>query len=62
MGPFGCIGKSLALMELRTVVARIVTRYDFSLAKGEDGKRLMNDTRDHFTVDPGGLDLVFKEI
>lgn len=62
MGPFGCIGKSLAMMELRVVTTRLVTRFDLSLAPGEDGKRIMFDTRDHFTVDPGGLDIVFKEI
>ena len=62
MGPFGCIGKSLAMMELRDVTAKLVLRFDLSLADGEDGKRLMNQTRDHFTVDPGGCDVVFKEI
>lgn len=62
MGPFGCIGKSLAMMELRTVTAKLVTRFDISLAPGEDGKRLMYHTKDHFTVDPGGVDIIFKEI
>ena len=61
-GPMGCIGKSLALMELRTVTARLVNRFDVSLAPGEDGQRLMYKTKDHFTTDPGSLDLVFKEI
>ena len=60
MGPYGCIGKSLAMMELRTVIARLVTKFDISLAPGEDGQRLMYETRDHFTVDPGGLDLIFN--
>ena len=62
MGPFGCIGKSLALVELRTVTARLVTRFDVGLAPGEDGTRLLQNTRDHFTVDPGHIDLVFKEV
>lgn len=62
MGPFGCIGKSLAYMELRTVTARLVTKFDLSLAPGEDGKRLLYSTRDHFTVDPGHVEVVFKEI
>ncbi|KAK3712159.1 hypothetical protein LTR37_009250 [Vermiconidia calcicola] len=61
MGPFGCIGKSLALVELRTVTARLVNRFDLSLAPGEDGSRLMYKTKDHFTVDPGHTDVVFKE-
>jgi tryprostatin B 6-hydroxylase len=62
MGPFGCIGKNLAMMELRTVTARLVTRFDLSLASGEDGHRIMYETTDHFTVDPGHLDINFKEI
>lgn len=62
MGPFGCIGKNLAMMELRTVTARLITKFDVSLAPGEDGHRIMYETKDHFTVDPGSLDMVFKEI
>ena len=61
MGPFGCIGKNLALIELRTVTARLIKRFDLSLAPGEDGSRIKSDTIDHFTVDPGHLDIVFKE-
>ena len=61
MGPFGCIGKNLAMMELRTVTARLVTRFDLSLAPGEDGHRIFHETKDHFTVDPGHLDITFKE-
>lgn len=55
MGPFGCIGKSLAMTELRTVTSRLVTKFDMSLAPGEDGSRLLYQTRDHFTVDPGEI-------
>lgn len=50
------------MMELRTVTARLITKFDVSLAPGEDGHRIMCETKDHFTVDPGSLDLVFKEI
>lgn len=62
MGPFGCIGRNLAMMELRTVTARIISKFDLKLADGEDGHRLMYETKDHFTVDPGHLDIVFTEI
>lgn len=48
-------------MELRTVVARLVTRFDISFAEGEDGRRLLEDTRDVFTLDLGELDLMFEE-
>ena len=62
MGPFGCIGKSLAMMELRTVTTRLVNRFDISLAPNEDGTRLIDETIDHFTVALGQLDLVLKEL
>jgi len=62
MGPMGCIGKNLALTELRTLTARLVTGFDVKFAKGEDGKRIMTETLDHFTVDPGDLELVFTKV
>ncbi|KAK5677365.1 hypothetical protein LTS10_009935 [Elasticomyces elasticus] len=55
-GPEGCI---VAYIELRTVVTRLILEFDVSFAPGEDGKRLMNDTKDHFTLTVGELDLVF---
>lgn len=58
-GPMGCIGKNLAMTEVRTTTAKLVLRFSFDLAKGEDGSRLLWKTRDHFTVDPGSLDLMF---
>lgn len=62
IGPFGCIGKNLALMELRTLTTELVLRYNVSLAPGEDGHRLLFNTLDHFTVDLGDLDLVFMDV
>jgi cytochrome P450 len=59
MGPFGCIGKNLAYMQIRTLTARILLEFDVSFAPGEDGSRILTQTKDHFTVDPGQLDLVF---
>jgi len=48
-------------MELRTLTTRLVLDYDMSLAPGEDGKRLLFNTLDHFTMDLGDLDLVFTK-
>jgi cytochrome P450 len=59
MGPFGCIGKNLAYMQIRTLTARILLKFDVGFAPGEDGSRILTQTKDHFTVDPGQLDLVF---
>ncbi|KAL9092427.1 MAG: hypothetical protein Q9159_000935, partial [Coniocarpon cinnabarinum] len=60
-GVYGCIGKPLALMEIRTIVAKILTRFDVDFAPGEDGHRLLFETRDHFTLGLAPLKLVFRE-
>ena len=60
-GVYGCVGRQLALMELRGVVARIVTQFDISFAPGEDGSTLLTKTRDVFTLDLAPLNLVFTE-
>ena len=39
-GPFGCIGKNLALMELRTLTTRLVFAYDMKLAPGTGPKTM----------------------
>ncbi|KAH0847540.1 Tryprostatin B 6-hydroxylase [Fonsecaea pedrosoi] len=60
-GPYSCIGKQLALMELRYVTAYIVHRYDFALAQGEDPARFTRDMTDGFTLACPPLNLVFTE-
>jgi len=61
-GPYSCIGKQLALMELRTVVAMLVTRFDVHFAPGEDGSALLENVQDVFTVCLNDLDLVFTAV
>jgi len=56
----GCIGKPLAMMELRTVMAKLLLAYDISYAPGETGADLIGKCRDHFTLEPGPLRLVFR--
>jgi tryprostatin B 6-hydroxylase len=58
-GVFSCVGKQLALMELRGAVARMVTQFDVAFAPGEDGTALLTKTRDVFTLDLAPLYLVF---
>lgn len=60
-GPYSCIGKQLALMELRYVVANIVHRYNFALAEGEDPAKFLKDMTDGFTLACPPLNLVFTE-
>jgi cytochrome P450 len=57
----GCIGKPLALMELRSVLAKLILTFDVDFAPGEDGTNLIEKGRDHFTMETGPLNLVFKK-
>ena len=60
-GPFGCIGKNLALMELRTLVSKLVKEFDIAFAPGEDGTKLLTETTEHFTLGVAPLNLVFSK-
>ena len=58
-GSYSCLGKNLALTELRTLTARVLMEYSVTFAPGEDGSRLLNKSKDHFTISLAPLDLVF---
>ncbi|PVH72767.1 cytochrome P450 [Cadophora sp. DSE1049] len=60
VGRYGCIGKNLALMELRTVCALLVSKFDVSFAPGEDGTKLLEKSEDYFTIGLESLMLQFK--
>ncbi|KAF2680749.1 putative benzoate 4-monooxygenase cytochrome P450 [Lentithecium fluviatile CBS 122367] len=58
LGTHSCLGKQVALIELRLVVARLVTSYDFQFANNYDGSKGMK-VQDCFTALPGSLKLIF---
>jgi cytochrome P450 len=60
-GPYGCIGKPLALMQIRTIVAKIIMAFNVRFADGEDGVNLLEKSRDHFTLGLADLNLVFEK-
>ncbi|KIX94699.1 uncharacterized protein Z520_09745 [Fonsecaea multimorphosa CBS 102226] len=60
IGPYSCIGKQLALMEIRSVTAQILLNFDVSFAPGEDGTTLLEKTLDTFTMELAPLNLCFK--
>lgn len=60
-GRYSCVGKNLALQELRCVTALLASKYDISFPPGEDGKSVEDDTLDHFTSSPGELKVIFRE-
>jgi cytochrome P450 family 628 len=46
-------------MEIRSVAANILTKFDVAFAPGEDGTALLNDTLDTFTMELAPLNLKF---
>ncbi|KAL2009650.1 hypothetical protein VTN00DRAFT_5457 [Thermoascus crustaceus] len=59
--PYGCIGRTLALLNLRTTVAQIIMNFDFKFGPGEDGRAFEGQTKDHFTVGLGPLNMSFTK-
>ncbi|KAL4925251.1 cytochrome P450 [Aspergillus undulatus] len=60
LGRYGCVGKQLALMEMRLVIARIASEFDVSFAPGETGDAFDRDAKDTFTFTVGPLMLNFE--
>ncbi|RAK94837.1 cytochrome P450 [Aspergillus ibericus CBS 121593] len=60
-GPYGCIGKPLALLNVRTTLARLVTTFDFEYAPGEDGIGFEGKAKDSFTMGYGDLEILFRQ-
>jgi tryprostatin B 6-hydroxylase len=59
-GPYGCIGRPLALLTVRTTLAKIVTTFDISFAPGEDGVDFESKAHERFTMRFGDLMISFK--
>lgn len=58
-GRYGCVGKALALMELRFAIALLVTRFKIGLVMKKSGKERFPDFSDRFTAAPERLELQF---
>ncbi|KAI0532394.1 cytochrome P450 monooxygenase-like protein [Xylaria digitata] len=58
-GRFACIGRNLALNELRAVISKSVLEFDISFAPGETGRALLEDSKDIFTMSLAKLELRF---
>ncbi|KAL4963585.1 cytochrome P450 [Aspergillus stella-maris] len=61
LGPFNCIGRPLALMNLRATVAELVMEFDVAFKEGDRGEAFVRDARDNFVYYAGGLELVFSK-
>lgn len=59
-GRYSCVGKNLALAELRYVTAILVKNYTVHFAPGQSVEKVEAEMRDQFTASPGELTLLFK--
>ena len=58
-GVYNCIGRPLALMNIRTTLAKLLLTFDVKLAPGETGASIEN-APDHFALVPEELNVVFR--
>ncbi|KAJ6441496.1 cytochrome P450 [Purpureocillium lavendulum] len=58
-GSESCIGKNLAFIQLAVVASQIILQFDVKFAPGEDGSRLVQESKDLGMLHPEGLNVVF---
>jgi cytochrome P450 len=61
LSTYSCIGNNLAIMEVKTVIAKLVMRCDIGFAPGEDGRKLLDESLDTFITEVKDLWLEFRE-
>ena len=59
-GSAGCVGKPLALVELRVVIASLVQAFDMRFSPGYDAKQWEEDFQDYFVARKGELPVVLS--
>ncbi|KAL2158834.1 hypothetical protein VTH06DRAFT_4026 [Thermothelomyces fergusii] len=60
-GAYACVGKRLAMLELRRVVAEILSRYDLTIAPGQTQQAFLDGKQDTFTTVSAPLPIIFTE-
>ncbi|KAM6480632.1 cytochrome P450 [Trichoderma sp. SZMC 28011] len=60
-GSHSCVGKKVAILVLRMILAYTVWYYDFEFAPGEDGLAIHRDSIDASILKPGKLECVFTQ-
>jgi cytochrome P450 len=63
MGPYNCLGKGLAMMELQTVIGWTIYKYNIHLAEPPffDEGLFFDGFKDHFTAGILGCQLIFEK-
>lgn len=61
-GRYSCVGKSLAWMELRSVVGRVVNEFDVMLPREFVNAEYWGGVREHFTAGPPKQEVMFIKV
>lgn len=61
-GPYNCAGKALAMMELRSVVGRVVNEFDVKLPEDFEAEKYWNGIKNHFTAGVPKQNVVFVRV
>ncbi|KAI1173798.1 cytochrome P450 monooxygenase-like protein [Nemania sp. FL0916] len=61
LGLYSCVGKRLAMIEMRRVIGEILSQYDFTTAPGHSNEVFLDGKLDTFTQVPASLMLSFKK-
>ncbi|KAH8101537.1 cytochrome P450 [Cristinia sonorae] len=59
-GPANCVGKNLAMKELKMAITHLLHRVNVRLAEGYDVREWDQGVKDFFTMDVGGLPVVIS--
>jgi tryprostatin B 6-hydroxylase len=62
VGPYNCVGRPLALSNLRTTLARLITSFDVQLGPGETKEKFLHDVKDRFVLELGALNLILSPV
>jgi tryprostatin B 6-hydroxylase len=60
-GPYSCIGKPLALQNLRSTISKIVCTFDISFPPGEDASSFERGIRDRWVLGVPALQLLLSK-
>jgi cytochrome P450 len=62
MGQYSCVGKSLAWMELRSVVGRVLNEFDVVLPENFVEEKYWEGIKEHFTAGPPRQEVRFVKV
>ena len=62
LGRRACVGKNLALTQIRLVIATLLPKYHIRFAPGQDVDIVERDMRDQMTANPGKCEVIFDKL